>query len=251
MTADEVLAALDFPEAARVERRVPKTLFVKHGSPTAADKRRLNDGIEQVTWVATLKPTTVGVAAYRDEQHEYLEIAVLRLELRGAAKLSRLLELVHRAVPYPLLAVTDLGDRVNLSLAHKRWSQGESGKTVLDGSIVSVDCPGKGQPHHSSFKSALAMGGQPSSSLLTLFQGWMDALLALEAARLTNHFEVPEAAARRAARQQALSECERLEVEMGRLRTAAAREKQMARQVELNLELKRVEASRASALARL
>ena len=251
MTVGEVLAALDLPEAAHVDRRVPKTLFAKHGAPTAADKRRIKEGIEQITWVATLKPTTVGVAAYRDEQREYLEIAVLRLELRGAAKLSRLLELVHRAVPYPLLAVTELSDRVNLSVAHKRWSQGESGKTVLDGNIVSVDCPGNGQPHDSSFKSALAMSGQPGSSLHTLYQGWMDALLALEAARLTNHFEVPEATERRTARQQALSEYERLEVEMGRLRTAAAREKQMARQVELNLELKRVEAARASALARL
>ena len=25
--------------------------------------------------------------------------------------------------------MTELGDRVNLSLAHKRWSQGEAGKT--------------------------------------------------------------------------------------------------------------------------
>jgi hypothetical protein len=43
----------------------------------------------------------------------------------------------------------------------------------------------------------------------------------------------------------------RLEAEIARLRAAAAREKQMARQVALNLELKRAEAERAEALLRL
>ena len=106
MTGEDVITALDLPADARVERRVPKTLLVEHGAPTAADKRRINDGIERIQWVAALKPATVGVAAYRDEAREYLEIAVLRLILRAGAKADRLAELLHRAVPYPVLHPT-------------------------------------------------------------------------------------------------------------------------------------------------
>ena len=54
-----------------------------------------------------------------------------------------------------------------------------------------------------------------------------------------------------AARRDALRECARLEVEIARLRAAATKERQLARQVELNLELKRVEAAKAAALSRL
>ena len=251
MTADEVIAALDLPPTARVDRRVPKTLLLEHGAPTAADKRHINEGIEQIQWVATLKPTTIGVAAHRDDTREYLEIAVLRVALRVDAKSSRLIELLHRAVPYPVLAVTELGERVNLSLAHKRLSQGEAGKTVLDGEPVAVETPREGDPHRPELVAALALGRQPQTSSLTLYQGWIDVLLALEAARRTGRFEILAVPERRAARREALQDCARLETEMARLRAAAAKEKQMARQVELNLELKRAEAAHTAALAQL
>lgn len=251
MTADELIAALGLPADARVDRRVPKTLLLEHGAPTAADKRHINDGIEQIQWVAALKPTTIGIAAYRDDAREYAEIAVLRVALRSGAKLTRLIALLHRAVPYPVLAVATQDDRVNLSLAHKRWSQNEAGRTVLDGEPVAVDCPRDGDPHAGEWAAALALGHRPHASLLTLYQGWADALLALEAARRTGRFDLPKTAAHHTARREALRDCARLEADMARLRAAAAKETQLARQVALNLELKRAEAARTAALARL
>jgi len=251
VTGDDAIAALDLPAAARVDRRVAKTLLLEHGAPTAADKRHINEGVEQIQWVAALKPTTIGVAAHRDAARDYLEIAVLRVALRANAKIPRLVELLHRAVPYPLLVVAELGDRVNLSLAHKRWSQGEAGKTVLEGEPVAIECPRDGDPFEPALVATLALGRQPQASLLTLYQGWVDVLLALEAARRSGRFEIPDVAERRAARREALRDCARLEAEMARLRAAAAKERQMPRQVELNLELKRAEAARAAALALL
>ena len=252
MKATELLEALDLPATARVARRVPKTLLTEHGAPTAADKRRIAGGIEQLIWLAALKPTTAGVAEYRDDVREYLEIAVLRLTLRAAAKGARLVDLVHRAVPYPLLLVAEQGERVQLSAAHKRWSQGETGKTVLDGDGVSVEWGGSGgELHREAFLHAVALGRQPQSSLFALYQGWIDTVTALRAARRTGSF-VPSASADAArVRREALRECERLEVEMVRLRATAAKEKQMPRQVELNLELKRVNAAQAAALSKL
>lgn len=251
MTDDAALVALDLPAAARVDRRVPKTLLVEHGAPTAADKRRIGEGIDQIHWLAALKPTTIGVAAYRDETREYLEIAVIRVVLRGGAKADRLIELLHRAIPYPVLALVETADRLLLSVAHKRWSQGEAGKTVLDGDPVTVGAPEASAPHGSDFTAALALGGQPRASLLALYQGWFDTLLALEAARLSGVFTILPTDEGRHARRDALRDAARLDAEIGRLRAAAAREKQMARQVALNLELKRAESERAAALMRL
>ena len=252
MTAAELLATLNLPEVARVERRVPKTLLYEHGAPTAADKRRISEGIEQLHWVAALKPTTVGVSEYRDSIREYVEIAVLHLTFRPGAQASRLVELVHRAVPYPLLLVAEQGARVELSVAHKRWSQGEADKTVLDSGVVRVDWNQTGDnPHRAAFLEALALGRQPRGSLFALYQGWMDTLLALLAARRTGVFTASSTADAAHARREALQVCDQLEAEIARLRTAAAKEKQVQRQVELNLELKRVEAVRAAAVAKL
>ena len=101
------------------------------------------------------------------------------------------------------------------------------------------------------FLAAVALGRQPRASLFAVYRGWMDALIALEAARQTGRFEVPIDAERRGVRLGVLREFRRLEAEIGRLRSAAAREKQIARQVELNLSLKGAEAALAAARARL
>jgi hypothetical protein len=80
MSAEAVIAdlvtALDLPADARVNQRVPKKLLVDNGAPTPADKREINEGIEELLWLAVLKPTTMGVPDYRDNVREYLEIAI-------------------------------------------------------------------------------------------------------------------------------------------------------------------------------
>ena len=248
----DILSALDLPASSRVDKRVPKKLLLENGAPTAADKRIINEGVEELLWLATLKPTTIGVPEYRDDVREYLEIAVLRLTLRAAAKATRLVALVHRAVPYPLLLLTDQGERPGLSAAHKRWSQGEAAKTVLEGNVVVAEWDAERDGEHwPAFRDDLALGKQPRTSLHALYQGWINTLLALQAARVTGAFAVATNAEQAAARRDALQEWTRLDAEIARLRATAAKEKQMARRVDLNLELKRVEAARAAARANL
>ena len=252
MNGDAVLTALDLPVGSRIDRRVPKKLLLENGAPTAADKRHINDGIEELFWLAALKPTTIGVPVYRDDAREYLEIAVLRLTLRAGAKATRLVELVHRAIPYPVLLLTEQGARPGLSAAHKRWSQSETGKTVLDDEVIAVELDAEGDAGRwPAFRDALALGRLPRATMFALYQGWIDTLLALHAARATGTFAVAASAEHATARRDALRECARLDTEIVRLRAAAAKEKQMARQVELNLELKRVEALVAAARERL
>lgn len=252
MNCTDILSALDLPNSSRVDQRVPKKLLLENGAPTAADKRHINEGIEELIWLAALKPTTIGVPEYRDEAREYLEIAILRLTLRTGAKVTRLVELVHRAIPYPVLLLTEQGGQPGVSVAHKRWSQGEAGKTVLDGEVVAVEWDAERDGERwPAFRDALALGRHPRATLYALYQGWMDTLLALQAARVTRSFAVAGNAEHAEVRRDALQECARLDAEIARLRNAAAKEKQMARRVELNLELKRVEARRATARGRL
>lgn len=255
MNGDALLAALDLPASCRVDQRVPKKLLLEKGAPTAVDKRLINEGVEQLLWLAALKPTTIGVPDYRDDTRDYLEIAVLRLTLRAVAKTTRLVELVHRAVPYPLLLLTEQVDhdgRPGLSAAHKRWSQGEAGTTVLEGGMVAVQWDvQRDDDHWPAFRDALALRKQPRTTLHALYQGWIDTLLTLQSARVTGTFAIAANPEHAAFRRDALQACARLDVEIARLRATAAKETQMARRVELNLELNRLEAAKAVARANL
>jgi len=235
VTAAELFAALELPTSSLIEQRVPKKLLLENGAPTAADKRQISDGVEELQWLAALKPTTIGIPEFRDETREYLEIAVLRLTLRTGAKAGRLSELVHRAIPYPVLLLTEQGADCGISAAHKRWSQGEEGRTVLDGDIVAVRWDAtRDDVHQGDFRGALSLGQQPANSVHSVFQGWIDTLIALLAARATGSFTV---VANSDARRDALKLCEQLEGEIARIRVLASKEKQLSRQVQLNAEL--------------
>lgn len=253
MSADTLIEALVLPASSRVSQRVPKKLLLENGASTAADRRVLNDGIEDVHWVAALKPTTIGVPAYRDDVREYLEVAVLSVTFRGNAKLGRVAELVHRAVPYPMVLLLNSEQTLMLALAHKRWAQNEAGKVVLDGAMVEVALSGAAPSSaiEIAFMQTLALARQPQATLYALYQGWMDNLEALLAARLTGSFKDASSPEEAAARRQGLQDCQRLELEAVSLRAKAAKEKQLARQVELNLTLKRVQAQLAAARKQL
>jgi len=248
VTAEDIVAALDLPDAASVGQRVPKRLLIENGAPTAADKRRINEGIEEIVWLAALKPTTIGVPDYRDATREYLEISVLRMALHAQAKPTRLIELVHRAIPYPVLLIFVQADSVGISAAHKRWSEGETGKTVLDGEVFTTLADLATPPREpgddvwQEFCAALALGRQPRSSLLALYEGWIGALIACNAARITGKLVLPTSTAESIAWRDALCEYTRLETETSRVRSLAENEAQVSRQVERNLELKRMEA---------
>lgn len=251
MIADAVIAALNLPASARVDQRVPKKLLLENGAPTAVDKRLIIEGIEEIRWIAAMKPATCGVPEFRDGTREYLEIAVLQVALRRGAKGDRLVELVHRAVPYPVLLLIDDGDMARLSLVHKRHALKEADKVVLDGEPVVAVLQAIDSEIQTAFLQSLDVTRQPRATLYTLYQGWLDNVFALQAAAITGAFNLLDSAELAAARRQALHTSLALHSQIANLRNAAGKASQMARQVELNLEIKRLQAALAVACTQL
>ena len=256
--AESLIAALGLPARCRVDQRVPKKMLIDHGAPTAADKRLLNDHIESVQWLAALKPHTIGVPIWRDDEREYLEIAVLAVTLRRASvppapstSLARLTELLHRAVPYPVLLLLDAPHGLSVSAAHKRWAHNEEGKVVLDGDVLAAALTGAAPGVHSDFLHAIALQRQPQAHLLALYEGWMACLLALQVAHHTGQFLCQNGLQPLPDKRKQLQKYEQLLADAARLRSQAGKAKQMAQQVELNLALQRVQAQLAEARSQL
>ncbi|WP_424680982.1 DUF4391 domain-containing protein [Frateuria sp. YIM B11624] len=248
MKVDAIVDALQLPPASWVDQRIAKKLLIEHGAPTAADRRLIQDGVEETTWLAALKPELLGTPPFRDVTREYLEIALVRLRPREGAHFPRLTELVHRAIPYPVLLLVE-GPASGVSLAHKRQSQAEAEKVVLDGEPVGVDVGDHATD--AAFLQALALSLQPNASLFALYQGWMDAVIALQAAQHTGRFQLATSADQAQARRTALAAVLDLQARIQQLDKAARSASQMARQVELNIALQQARQQLADARARL
>jgi len=251
VNSDELVAALQLPAIARVDQRIPKKLLLENGAASAADRRLINEGIEEIHWLAALKPAAIGVPELRDTVRDYMEIAVLKVGLRDSAKVDRLIELIHRAVPYPLLLLVESTGQMLLSLAHKRRSLNEAGAVVTEGTPVTVSVnellPGT-QP---DFAQALALAHQPKANLWSLYQGWIDVLAALEASRVTGVFAVLDSDERNARRREALQQLRTIDEQIKALCAAADKASQTARLVEINLQLVKLRSDRTLEAAHL
>lgn len=261
---NDLLAALALPKVALVQQRVPKKMLAENRAVTLSDRKLVQDRVEELTWHAALKPTNVGIAAYEDELRSYLEVAVLIAKLRTEvtsdrqfdpqavkvnASVKRVGELVHRAVPYPTVLLLEDGQQLFVSMAHIRWVQREAERTVVDSdsiivpitSATSRDTRGTALM---AFFDAMALSKQPRLHMHALYQGWFDALSAWQAVELTGHFKPSGSPAQAAERRAAWRSCKDLDARIAAARSAAAKEKQVARQVALNLEIKALLAER-------
>lgn len=239
-----IVDALGLPPDARVDARVPKKLLVEQGAPTSADKRAIQDGLDELQWLAACKPATIGVPSFADETREYFEIAVVASAFRPGAKAARLIELIHRAIPYPVVLIASNVDGIVVSVAHKRHAQNEAGKVVIEPVVsATLSCMEQLSPDEQAFMASLALAEQPRNDLFTLYEGWLARIEALNAARVTGSFATTDNVTSIEQRRIALDEHARLSREVVRLKSRAARAKQISERVELNQKIKAIESA--------
>lgn len=240
MTVNDWIAAITFPAESMINKRVPKTVLVEQPGFGSAANRKLLEGIDSFCWVAALKPNHIGIPCYRDDICEYLEIPIVSLSLRPAAKVQRLIELIHRAIPYPILLIVDHDDEIMISLAHKRFAQNESGAIVLDGDVlatprISTKINPIDDESTDGFRRSLSISQAPREHLRSFYQGYIDRIEAYQAARITNRFFLFADQEGASERRSALIRYARIERDIADLRTQAKTESRIRRTVELNL----------------
>jgi uncharacterized membrane protein len=102
-----------------------------------------------------------------------------------------------------------------------------------------------------AFLQALSITRQPRANLRVLYQGWLDTLTAYQASLITGMFTQSQTDEQAAARRASLLACRELEQQIASLRAAAGKEKQLARQVAMNLEIKQLQTKQQQASAQL
>lgn len=228
MTLEEVVAAFALPDTAVRPTRIAKTVLNERGAATAADRKLIDAAIDRLDWVATLSPASIGVAT--DEGPAAIQLLTLTVR---ATPTQRLLMIIHRAIPLPIILVTAFGTTVRLSLAPLRPAERIDGAMVVERLLVSPDTD-RSDATARAFLDSLAVPGLPRTTLGRLYDGLIWRLEAFTAARLADStYRLPANDAEALARRSALAEHDAVAAEWVKARAAARAEKQLARQVAL------------------
>jgi len=230
------------PESTCLAKRIYKRMLHENAKLGARDKRILSEDVDIITWTHTLKPGTVPIAPYADSQCEYNEIAVIEMLLRSPKQSTRIAEIVHRAIPYPVALTLSVGPRAQLSLATKRFSEAEK-DVVVANEFFSTEWLNLDEltPCQGAFADSLALPGLPHTDFHGLYNGWIDRVVALQCARRTGAFRLPRTIEEATARRVALAACRKLEASIAEERAALRKESQFNRQVDHNVRIKTLE----------
>ena len=239
---DVLLQKMAIPESCLIDKPVFKKLFLENADLNATDKKALKEDVDKVRWLYTLKPGTINIPKYIDDEREYLEIAVLHVVLSNAARIKRIAEFIHKAIPYPLILLFSHTSGVCMSLADKRINQADKSKWVVE-DIWLNDCFNPDQPdeYQARLLEDVKIVKQDYANLYVFYQGMKQCLIALHAARKTGKYQlIPDSGANIQDRALAIRAIEKHEAEIQELKNKLKKEKNMGNQVELNTQVKKI-----------
>lgn len=243
VTPQMIRDALALPPGGAATRRLPKDMLAQHGAANAGDRKAIDKVIERLDWWATLSPATIGMAASTDDEHPVPAIQLLVLTAREQPT-KRLLTMVHRAIPVPIVLLTALpasgGTRV--SLAPLRRAERVGDKMVAERVLVSPDMTDASDPATAAFIASIALTQLPQVDLASLYDGLIQRVEALEIAGLTGaSFVLTD---NPAARRQLLAHYIETEAEWLAARATAKKEKSLAQQVTLGNRVRKLKEER-------
>lgn len=262
---ESLLFKFGFPDTTYLGKRIFKKYFFQNAILTPSDKKHLQNDVSIITWQYILKPSTVQIKPYADSQREYLEVVVLEITFRSLGNYKRLAEVIHRAIPYPLLLVltqnsssiseelevdekiskdttTETESKVALSAAPKRFSQAEKGAIVVE-EFFTTDWINleKLSNIEQAFLDDLNFSNLPCTHFLAFYSALVDRFIALDCASLTGNYRLNSEEISQEARRKRLSVCHELEGKIIKLRATLRKETQFNRKVEFNIQIKQLE----------
>jgi hypothetical protein len=231
---------LQIPDKCLIEKRVFKKLFYENAKLTVTDKKWFTKDIDTITWKYSLKPAQTLIHAIKEEEYSYDELAVIEVDLKKGNHLNRLADIIHRAIPYPLLIVFKKDKNVSLSIADKRFNQADDQAATIKELWV-TDWLDQDSDIDNKFTEQLNYEDQPRLHLKMFYYSWIDCFNAYKVAQISGNFKVPSKQEDKEQRIRYLNEFRSLEYQIEQRRSELKKQDGFNDKVQLNVEIKELE----------
>jgi hypothetical protein len=141
--ADTATDLLALPAEARQDHRITKKMLAEQFTQRApADARLIGKAVATARLTGMLRPETIQVPQYRDNERSVVDVPVIETALvakASAADRTRVAELIHRSMAKPVVLFLRLSDdTILLSLALSHVSRTDPSRTtsVLDAHLL-------------------------------------------------------------------------------------------------------------------
>jgi hypothetical protein len=126
-------ALFAYPKQALFGRVLPKNKIYQHAAPSAALKELFVQQVEQIVWQYKLAPETINLPA----KPGVPEIQVFDISLKTPELNETVLRCIDKAIPFPIVFQLHHDKRIKMIAAYKRPNEADSEKGVVDSYFAS------------------------------------------------------------------------------------------------------------------
>jgi hypothetical protein len=230
----------NIPERILLNRRITKTFFQKNYDLTANEKKLLNNTIQNIWWLTSIKPKDANIPAFVNGRYKYEEIQIIKCsvpdnQLDKTGK--RCVELIQKYIPYQIILVVEDDFEFVINACDKRVNQSETSKRTIDQYFYTAPISKlyKNEAALSFFKS-IDFTALDKTNLETTYKAYIDAIVQFQSALITGEFKKKDKE-RIEKDMVSLQTIENLEQEITSLKNQLKSEKQLNHKVDFNLEI--------------
>ena len=221
--------------------RIPKKLFYEEYDMSSSDKELFTKAIGKIVLEYMFSEDRINIAAYKNDDIECEEVAVIRVFLHEDSKYKRICEIIQRAIPYSLIVICEYKEKVLFNVASKRINKNDESKNTVEEMVftdwISVE---KQKKNDKVFLEGLNVREWSYVNLYKFYNSFVDKVKIFNASKYSSNLEflnsidVDEV-------KKLTDKIERLELEISSLKDKLKKESQFNKKMDLNIKIKKLE----------
>lgn len=230
----------NIPERSILDKKLTKAFFLKNFDLSATEKRLLNNSIQSMDWMASIKPTTANIPAVKNDNYAYEEIQIIVCTIIDN-KLNELADkcivLLQKYIPYQMIVIVEDATHFVINTCDKRINLNDSSKRTIENyNTTTILSKLYKNEIINSFFDALNFSLLDKTNMETTYKSYLQTIVQFQTASITGSFN-KRSHSRTEDDMMLLANIETIEKEVVRLSNQIKKETQLNNRVSLNIEI--------------
>lgn len=237
----DYMVNFNVPKECIEDSRIPKKLFYEEYDMSSSDKELFTKAIDKVVLEYMFSEDRVNIAAYKNDDIECEEVAVIRVLLHEDSKYKRICEIIQRAIPYSLIVICEYKKNVLFNAASKRINKNDAEKNTVEEMIftdwISLE---KQNKNEKVFLESLNVREWSYANLYKFYNSFVDKVKLFNASKYSSNLEVLNSIDVDEVKK-LTDKIESLSFEILSLKDKLKKESQFNKKMDLNIKIKKLE----------
>lgn len=136
---EKIMEVFNIKDEYVLNQKIFKKFFYENENLKQYQKNLIKDHVDYINLITMIKPNIINIPEYEDENIQYLEIAILEINLIKEGKEEEISEIINKMIQYPVILFFKYDKIISLSLCEKRLDKQVGANNIIEDVLVLKD----------------------------------------------------------------------------------------------------------------